>query len=684
MLRHEEEFRARTDEVQRLRAERGQCVGELAQLAEQLRDIERAADVPTEKELTHYRGRREQGWQLLRRQWLLGEDVVTESRAYDPGHPLPEAYEKLVEISDLTADRLYREADRVQKHASLRARVETIEKRLLELNDDVEKAESDLAGATRHWRELWTPCAINPLPPREMRTWLAGFEKLRFQVEESGKIARDLEGREARRGELRAILLAELAGIAIRRDFHGEDLSPILRFAEDLVQRMREDQSRREKLEDKVRDLENLLETARIGQDDAADELRQWHSLWDEALAPLGIDGKTPPAEAIDFIETLQGCFAKLKEAEDFRKRIDGIDRDALEFEGAVLDLARKIAPDLAGLEASQAVSQLKIRLGQASQDQTLARQYTLEIGILEQTIIDSQAEVDSFEKHMAALRELAGCETDEQLNEAERRSNEYLKFRDRLEEVEEALARIAEGLSLADLEEQTQGIDPDTLPGRIEGLTNEIEGRFAPEIQVLSETIGREKSELARMDGSGKAAEMADASQRTLSKIRRLTERFIRLKLATRILREEIERYRAENQDPVLKIASRYFGELTLGSFAGLRTDIDDQGQPVLIGVRPSGDWLQVAGMSSGTRDQLYLALRLATLEWRIQSSEPMPFIVDDILINFDDERSKATLKALSDLAEKTQVILFTHHGKILESAHALNMNNKVFVHQL
>jgi len=168
------------------------------------------------------------------------------------------------------------------------------------------------------------------------------------------------------------------------------------------------------------------------------------------------------------------------------------------------------------------------------------------------------------------------------------------------------------------------------------------------------------------------------------LSKIRRLTDRYIRVKLSTKILREEIESYRAENQDPVLKIASRYFSELTLGSIAGLRTDIDDQGQPILIGVRPNGAWLQVAGMSSGTRDQLYLALRLATLEWRIQSSEPMPFIVDDILINFDDERSKATLNALSDLAEKTQVILFTHHGQILEAAQALNLKYRVFVHRL
>ena len=162
------------------------------------------------------------------------------------------------------------------------------------------------------------------------------------------------------------------------------------------------------------------------------------------------------------------------------------------------------------------------------------------------------------------------------------------------------------------------------------------------------------------------------------------MTERYIRIKLASKILREETERYRAENQDPVLKIACRYFMELTMGSFTGLRTDIDDHGELVLEAVRSNGSSIQVEAMSSGTRDQLYLALRLATLEWRIASSEPMPFIVDDILINFDDRRSAATIKALSSLGEKTQVILFTHHQQIVETARELQSSGKVFIHQL
>ena len=89
-----------------------------------------------------------------------------------------------------------------------------------------------------------------------------------------------------------------------------------------------------------------------------------------------------------------------------------------------------------------------------------------------------------------------------------------------------------------------------------------------------------------------------------------------------------------------------------------------------MLAGLRPSGQPVQVDGMSAGTRDQLYLALRLASLEKYIHSAEPMPFIVDDILVDFDDQRSAAALQTLAELAEQTQVILFTHHARLVEQA--------------
>ena len=86
------------------------------------------------------------------------------------------------------------------------------------------------------------------------------------------------------------------------------------------------------------------------------------------------------------------------------------------------------------------------------------------------------------------------------------------------------------------------------------------------------------------------------------------------------------------------------------------------------------------MGGMSDGTADQLYLALRLAGLEHYLEANEPMPFIVDDILIKFDNDRAAAALQALAELSHQTQVIFFTHHRHLVDLA-AKNLPGSILI---
>jgi len=194
---------------------------------------------------------------------------------------------------------------------------------------------------------------------------------------------------------------------------------------------------------------------------------------------------------------------------------------------------------------------------------------------------------------------------------------------------------------------------------------------RLIAERSAQDKTIGREENELSKMDGSAQAADIAEQTQMLLGRLENDVEQYARLRIASAVLSQAIERYREKNQDPILKRANTFFAQLTQGSFEGIRADYDNQGLPVLVGVRPGGkEVVGVEGMSEGTADQLYLVLRLAGLEEYLEQNEPIPFIVDDILIKFDDDRSVAALKALAQLSTRTQVIFFTHHRHMVELA--------------
>src|SRR5262249_56662870 len=102
---------------------------------------------------------------------------------------------------------------------------------------------------------------------------------------------------------------------------------------------------------------------------------------------------------------------------------------------------------------------------------------------------------------------------------------------------------------------------------------------------------------------------------------------------LARHVLDRAVERYRSRNQDSMLARAASFFEQLTGGDFATLEIQNED-GSPVLKAVRADGARqdasVSVDGLSDGTRDQLFLALRLAGIERHLADREPMPLIID------------------------------------------------------
>jgi uncharacterized protein YhaN len=130
------------------------------------------------------------------------------------------------------------------------------------------------------------------------------------------------------------------------------------------------------------------------------------------------------------------------------------------------------------------------------------------------------------------------------------------------------------------------------------------------------------------------------------------------------------VDAYQREKQGPLINHASALFAELTTQSFTGVRAEFNESDRARLVGVCADGLLVDVEGMSDGTTDQLYLALRLAAVHEYLDHAPPLPFIADDLLVNFDDTRSSAALGVLDELSCRTQVLMFTHHPHLVALA--------------
>jgi uncharacterized protein YhaN len=149
---------------------------------------------------------------------------------------------------------------------------------------------------------------------------------------------------------------------------------------------------------------------------------------------------------------------------------------------------------------------------------------------------------------------------------------------------------------------------------------------------------------------------------------MRDYAEQFVRARTAATLLQWAIDRYRREKQAPLLKRAGQMFATLTSHSFSDLRVEYDEQDRAHLAGIRPDDSTVSVGGMSDGTADQLYLALRLAAVDEYLGRAHPLPFIADDLFINFDDMRAAAGFEVLAEVGRKTQVLFFTHHRHLVD----------------
>ncbi len=60
----------------------------------------------------------------------------------------------------------------------------------------------------------------------------------------------------------------------------------------------------------------------------------------------------------------------------------------------------------------------------------------------------------------------------------------------------------------------------------------------------------------------------------------------------------------------------------------------------------------------------------RLAAVVDAVAGGIKLPFLADDLFINYDDARAGAGFKVLAELAKSTQVLFFTHHRHLIDIA--------------
>lgn len=642
---------AATDALARREAERARVDAELDDLLRERAAI--AGDLPDRQALAEARAARDAAWMEIRRAWHEGQGKLTKLERY--------ALARSLEDATLSADAL---ADRLLGAASvltLDGRIADARARLSALDREITEAHAHRIAADRALADLWAPI-VGPRPPADPSTWLRDAAR-----------ARDLDRR-------RQDLLARLAPLRPRL----ADLEARLRAAfaagvhpppalADLLRRLRDAEreaaarrGRREAARERLAALteahqrsEAALALARADEAALAAEIR-------ELLPALGLTPDIDPLTALLRLDRRAEIDARARALAARRAAISVREVELTAFDADARELLQRLAlPADADPRLAEARVEELHRRAAGARANALARAHALDAAAArERELAEHDARLTELREHLGALRSAAAAPDDEALAAAAARARARDHLRARAQELDRRLARaLGEGDARRELEDEL-------LQGTGDQLLAEHQ-RLGPSIDALdrrrtalAEQKGKLDQEIEALGGS-RAARLSAEIEALVADLGEQVDRYVAVHIAQRLLENVTERYARDNQPAILGYASELCAAITGGRH--VRVVPEPEGRTLAL-VDAFGETRTPKELSTGTREQLFLALRLAYVLDYCDRAEPLPVIMDDVLVNFDAARAHATVEALARVARTTQVLLFTCHRHLVD----------------
>jgi uncharacterized protein YhaN len=626
-----------------------------------LKETEQSGPVAYEETIRLVRADREETFALLRDQLLRSGLLLTPMQLAEQ----VVRYEEEVAEADSIADQAIADAHRISRLAAYRDKLAELEQERPAIEERLRLLGEEQSRAAQAYGALFEGTGIIPLGPDAMTVWLTAVEDL-FATR------RDIAALEAQIATLEGLgrqVQTALAGIGRSLGVADGKLPPLAlaRLINSALDEVTDKWTARLTFEG-ARQAARL----RIGQIEdglarSRRDYKAWRERFDALLPVLGL----PPDTSASGAAAALAVWAQVPEVSRQRanrdQRIAGMQRDIETFEAAVGKLGKELASLHSHLPPAALIDVLReraetARAAKARYDDAQAR-----LAAAASKLAAARAANEAAFSALSALAALlpSGSDPRAELVRLERRD----RLRARLAEQRQAFEAAAEGVSEAVVRGELPSYDRARAPFDVEDLERRAEA-LHHENNRLYALLGQKQAERDRFEAGTGSEFAAFERQSAEAEIVATARQWAVRKIAATMLGAAMEKHRETQSDPLVLRAGELFSTLTGGGFTSLVQDYGEDDKPELKGQRGNGDRVTIAGMSEGTRDQLYLALRLAYIEDFAGRTEPMPFIGDDIFQTFDDERTAAGIKAFASTAELFQPILFTHHLSVVAIA--------------
>lgn len=522
----------------------------------------------------------------------------------------------------------------------------------------------DLAG---QWKELVKQKAGNPgMTPGQLPQVLAALQKLKGIAEEQALLNNKITSLSQEHDKL----LDDLSNAGISKVIGGGSMETPSEYAGkilDYISALNSDADHLAGMEEKHKslgkeasDLKQELHNMEKDLEKAEALKRSRQEAWQAFLQEKGLDTVLDPATATETMNLLEDARSILERRYALNADLHDLEKEMEEISSRVSSVFHKL------IDSSEAVTDVCSRIDLLSQrlSDEIDRDAKYKLAARDmQQLREEEARLkdrlQGIEHQIQEILNKAGCHDMEEFRNAYERFKERETLQARMAEHAAVLKATTGARDIRQVESFLGQKSLDEFQADVDRFSSEMDALDA-EIDHTIDARARASKDLQDMASSDRHIELLARRSCLVQEAEELSRRWAVLSLALHVLECAKERFERENQPEVIRIASRFFSEITEGRYSRI---VATPGTGNVLAVTPDGRRFEPERLSRGTAEQLYLCLRFGVMAVCEPSGQKLPVLMDDILVNFDPWRTRQAVAAISRLANERQVLFFTCH---------------------
>src|ERR1035437_3976302 len=278
-----------------------------------------------------------------------------------------------------------------------------------------------------------------------------------------------------------------------------------------------------------IADLEDRLKAANSA-------LSIWKGEWSQATEKLPVRRDASPEEVQVVLERITSLMAKIDEIGKLEDRIAKLTKDEAEFRLQVTSMVESARLGISVENPLAAIGKLSAELQQNRTNRDLLKTFVKQSEDKQKLLAHSRDKAVACNLLLAELCKEAGAVDPDSLPDSIAKAAEKRRISGELSDVEDNLTSFAGRETIAQLVVDLEALNVDELPNRIAQLQQQVEG-FRKEKTDSDQTLGASRLELKQKEDADSVGQAAEDVEHLRSRIANLTDEYVRLRLASRLL---------------------------------------------------------------------------------------------------------------------------------------------------